>query len=119
GDEVRALHIDGTTFLKVQLKGRCTIAKHYIGKDLMLAFPDGSDWYLVPHDALVDSVVNARPDLASTTSWADRGLYSFPGLSKTMMDLLAPYRIHGELTGVEDPNGEKQRHAPELLTPAF
>jgi len=103
GADFIAQHIDGSTFLKVQLKGRCTIAKHYLGKDLMLAFPDTNNWYMIPHDELVDLVLTARPDLAETTSWADRGFYSFPGLSLAMVDLLYPYRVAGDLVAVEDP----------------
>lgn len=104
GADFIAQHIDGTTFLRVQLKGRCTIAKHYLGKQLHLAFPDGNDWYVAPHDELVDRILAAKPDLAASASWADRGLYSFPGLSHDLSEILEPYRVLGDLTGAEDPD---------------
>ncbi len=36
--------------LKVQLKGRWTIDRKYIGRDIWVAFPVGSDWYLMRDD---------------------------------------------------------------------
>ena len=40
---------------KVQLKGRWTIDQKYVGRDIWIAFPIGSDWYLIPHDKMVES----------------------------------------------------------------
>jgi hypothetical protein len=42
GADFIAQHIDGQQFLKVQLKGRCTLAKKYRGKDLYICFHDVS-----------------------------------------------------------------------------
>jgi len=64
-----AQHIDGITFLKVQLKGRFTIDGKYVGKDLYICFPDRPwnsacdldgdkrNWYLCPHDLLMDEAL--------------------------------------------------------------
>ena len=46
GADFIAQHIDGETFLKVQLKGRAVVDKKYEGKDLYIAFSGGSSWYL-------------------------------------------------------------------------
>lgn len=54
GADFLALHIDGTTVLKVQLKGRLNLEDKYVGKDLFVAFPDKGRWFLVPHDEARD-----------------------------------------------------------------
>jgi hypothetical protein len=38
GADFIAQHIDGETFLKVQLKSRLTLRQDYVGKDLFVAF---------------------------------------------------------------------------------
>src|SRR5262245_30092386 len=63
-----AQHADGSTFLKVQLKGRCTVLKEYRGKQLLVCFPDGNDWYIYPHDQVLAAVL---PDIGKTKSWRD------------------------------------------------
>lgn len=49
GADFIAVHIDGVTTLRVQLKGRLTFAKKYLGKGLYIAFRYQEDWYLYPH----------------------------------------------------------------------
>ncbi len=50
GADFIAQHVDGETFIKVQLKGRLTFEKKYQGKDLYVAFHSNGSWYLFPHD---------------------------------------------------------------------
>ena len=92
GGDLIAQHVDGQTFLKVQLKGRFTFCKHYIGKDLHIAFPRGNDWYLYPHDEVLEKVhkINGFKD---TASWTEKGIYSFPSLSKRLYLILNHYQI--------------------------
>ena len=92
GADLIAQHIDGETFLKVQLKGRFTFCKHYIGKGLYIAFPRSSDWYLYPHDELLEKVHKIN-GLKDTPSWTENGVYSFPSLSKRLYQLLNQYQI--------------------------
>jgi hypothetical protein len=54
GADFIALHIDGTTELRVQLKGRLNLEDKYAGKNLFIAFPDNGRWFLVPHDEARD-----------------------------------------------------------------
>ena len=56
GADFIACHIDGDVFLKVQLKGRMTIDKKYSGKDIYIAFLNGDDCYIYPHDEMVDRI---------------------------------------------------------------
>jgi hypothetical protein len=94
GADFIAPHIDGGTYLKVQLKGRAVIDKKYEGKDLYIAFPSGSSWYLYPHDEALREIL-ARTGVGQTKSWRESGAYSFPGLSEAMRAILGPYKIPG------------------------
>lgn len=92
GADFIAQHIDGGTFLKVQLKSRLWFKEHYRGKGLYVAFCSDREWYLYPHDELLDRVL-AETGVGETVSWTERGGYSFPGLSVAMAKLLQPYKI--------------------------
>jgi hypothetical protein len=92
GADLIAQHIDGDTFLKVQLKGRLTFCKKYIGKGLYVAFPRRGDWYLYPHDELLEKV-DELVGIKSTPSWSKGGVYSFPALSKRLYKLLSKFQV--------------------------
>lgn len=100
GADFIAQHVDGTTFLKVQLKSRLAFAAKYRGKDIYVAFFHQANWYLYPHDELLEQVL-AHTAIGDTLSWKNRGGYSFPGLSRQLRTLLEPYRIVGVTEGVE------------------
>jgi hypothetical protein len=87
-----AQHHDGVRFLKVQLKGRCSFDVKYRSKDLYICFPCDGNWYLYPHDEVLDCVL-AEMTIANTVSWKDRGGYSFPTLSRKLREILEPYRL--------------------------
>ena len=44
GADFIAIHIDGSTFLKIQLKGRISFDKKYQNKDIWICFPYNGDW---------------------------------------------------------------------------
>ena len=92
GADFIALHIDGETLLRVQLKGRLSFHQKYVGKGLHVGFPSGVDWYLYPHDETL-ALVLASTSVGDTASWKEHGGYSFPGLSRQMRALLDPYRL--------------------------
>ena len=92
GADFIAQHIDGDTFVKVQLKGRAVVDKKYEGKDLYIAFRSGSSWYLYPHDEVLRELLT-RTGIGQTKSWREKGGYSFPGLSDVIRSILKPYRI--------------------------
>jgi hypothetical protein len=101
GADFIAQHIDGGTFLKVQLKSRLAFGTKYQGKDLYVAFFCDGDWYLYPHDELLNQVLD-QTGIGTTVSWIERGGYSFPKLSKQMRDLLKPYKICAATAGLAD-----------------
>ena len=92
GADFIAQHVDGHTFLKVQLKGRLTFGKKYMGKDLYIAFVSGGEWYLLPHDVVLQRILEAGR-LSGTRSWDENGGYSFPSLPKELKSLLSEFRL--------------------------
>ncbi len=101
GADFIAQHIDGETFLKVQLKGRPTFEQKYVGKNLYVAFEHDGVWYLYPHDEVLAVVLEAT-NVRNTESWQKQGGYSFHGLSRRMAELLEPYRVEGPDLRVSD-----------------
>jgi hypothetical protein len=92
GADFIAQHHDGTTFLKVQLKGRLTFDKKYHDKDLYICFRDGENgpWYMYNHRDLLDKI---EGQIEETKTWFLNKPYHFPTLSKDLKALLEPYRI--------------------------
>lgn len=76
---------------KVQLKGRWIIDRKYIGRDIWVAFPHAGEWYLVPHDTMVQQAEEAG--FTKTSSWTVGGAYSCLALSKTLAAACEPYRF--------------------------
>ena len=93
GADFIAQHVDGETFLKVQLKGRLTFGQKYLGKDIYIAFQNNRIWYLFPHDELLEKILQ-ETNIANTESWSVRGGYSYPYLSGKLMEWLTPYKIY-------------------------
>ena len=92
GADFIACHIDGDTFLKVQLKGELSFAKKYIDKNIWIAFRVGAGCYLCPHDEILKALM-ARNIIRGTKSWDVDGWYTFPSLPKKHADILDPYKI--------------------------
>ena len=90
GADFLAFHKDGKQTLKVQLKGRLTIAKKYQGKELYIAFRFSEIWYLVPHDELVKVIKKVTPWLTSE-SWLNKGEYNSGRPSKALLERLSEY----------------------------
>ena len=92
GADFIAQHMDGIAFLKVQLKGRLTFDKKYLGRDIHVCFPAGRHWFIYPHDDLLPRVQEIS-DFSNTDSWSQKGGYSFPRLSKNLRNLFKDYRL--------------------------
>ena len=63
---------------KVQLKGRWTIDRKYLDRDIWIAFPLAGDWYVMPHDEMV--ALAEAEGVTKTASWMKGGAYSKPRL---------------------------------------
>ena len=93
GADFIAQHIDGETFLRVQLKGRLTFDTKYQNKGLFIAFPYANDWYLFPHDELLATVLSETKTISGTRSWDEKGNYHMGTLSTQLLKLLEPFRL--------------------------
>ena len=91
GADFLAIHSEGEV-LKVQLKGRMTFDKKYLGKDLYICFRDGQDWFVYPHDKLFE-LVKSESTMAESQSWVKEGSYHYPKLSEKLKLLLKPYLL--------------------------
>jgi hypothetical protein len=103
GADFIALHIDGTTFFRVQLKGRLTIDKKYKNKELWICFSSDGVWYLYPHDTFLcwvenhSSAIQSKSwigDSESAESESDAGSYTWPVLSKQLKTWLNDYQLN-------------------------
>lgn len=92
GADFIASHIDGETFLKVQLKGRLTIERKYVGKDIHIAFNENGDWYLYPHDEM-SKFIDTANRINNSRSWRDHRSYSWPSPPKWIAEKLKDYRL--------------------------
>lgn len=92
GADFIAQHYEDPTFLKVQLKSRLTFDRKYHDKDLYVCFPSAGEWYLFHHDTLLAAVLDAGV-MATSSSWLDKGGYSFPRIPNSLLPLLEPYRL--------------------------
>lgn len=97
GADFIAKHVGGQKLLKVQLKGRLTFDKKYRrpedSNEIYIAFRDGKDWYLYPHDELFDVVTTELDIIVGTDSWEGGGNYHRGTLSGELRELLQPYRV--------------------------
>ena len=92
GADFVACHIDGNTFIKVQLKDRLTIDQKYSGKDIYIAFNQNGKWYIYPHDALRDELLNLGL-MAGSKSWDENGGFSWPNIPKHILEHMEQYAI--------------------------
>jgi len=87
GADFIAVHIDGVTDIKVQLKGRLSFAKKYISKEIYICFIDADgEIYLYPHDEILRQVEH-RISIDTTDAW------SSPKLTNENRLLLAQYKL--------------------------
>ena len=93
GADFIAVHIDGETFVKVQLKGRLVIDRKYSGKGIHIAFLHGDDFYLYDHDALVGFMEANDKIGADSVTWHEKGFRSWPSPPAWAISYLNEYRI--------------------------
>lgn len=93
GADFIACHIDGETFLKVQLKGRLTINKKYLRKDIYIAFLHDDNCYVFDHDTLVRHVIDNGLIGAESVTWHDKGYRTWPKPPAWAIEFLSKFRI--------------------------
>jgi hypothetical protein len=66
--------INGDNMMKIQLKGRFTVDKKYINKEIYIAFIENDVIKLYRHD---DAVVALSENIKTSSSWSEFGGYSW------------------------------------------
>lgn len=89
GADFIAVHLDGVTDIKVQLKGRFSFARKYIGKGIYICFIDDGETYLFSHDEILEIVEHRISD----RKWLEEGTWSTPKLSKENQQLLEQFKL--------------------------
>jgi len=93
GADFIAVHINGETFLKVQLKGRLIIDRKYQGKGIHVAFLHGDELYLYDHDALVRFMEDNAKIGTTSVSWHEQGFRTWPNPPSWAITYLEDFRI--------------------------
>ena len=93
GADFIACHINGETFLKVQLKGRLVIDRKYRSKDIHVAFIHGDAVYLYDHDQLVRHLEDNGLIGAESITWHEKGFRSWPTPPAWAINFLDEFRI--------------------------
>jgi len=89
GADFIAVHIDGITDIKVQLKSRLSFSKKYVDKDIYICFITSGDIYLYPHDIILNKIEHRISD----RTWLNTGSWSSPSLTKENKELLKKYLL--------------------------
>ena len=92
GADFIACHIDGDSFMKIQLKGRLTLQTKYNGKNIFIAFNQDGRWYVYPHDKLRDEFLSFGL-MSGSPSWEEKGWYSWPNIPKKLLSHMEQYTI--------------------------
>ena len=96
GADFIALHVDGETLLRVQLKGRLSFHAKYYGKNLHIAFRDGKDVFVYPHDELRTRLKDAGfLDRSKSDRWIEEGSRNWPSIPAEVRPLLDDYKLFG------------------------
>ncbi len=66
--------INGDAMMKIQLKGRFTVDKKYINKEIYIAFIENDVVKLYRHD---DAVAALSDNIKNSSSWSEFGGYSW------------------------------------------
>ena len=89
GADFIAVHIDGVSDIKIQLKGGISFAQKYRGKNVYIGFIEQGDLYLYPHDDVLEQV----EPVISDKKWIEKGTYFQTKITSRFIDVLAPYKI--------------------------
>ena len=89
GADCIAVHIDGISDFKIQLKGSISFARKYWAKNIFIAFFEQGDLYIYPHDYILAQVENNIAD----KTWLEKGTYFQTKITKKFREILEPYKV--------------------------
>lgn len=85
GADFIAVHNDGETYYKVQLKGRITFDKKYMGKDVWIAFVDKKTGKVCLYDH--DHLLSKQPEnMFKTKSWQEGAAWNDDYINKRNLE---------------------------------
>ena len=84
-------------FIKIQLKGRLTFDKKYIGKNIYIAFPHDDGFYVYPHDKVLKKY---QERFNQTSSWNDKGQYSMKNPNQQDKQALKGYFVSKDMDSI-------------------
>ena len=93
GADFLAIHIDGETVLRVQLKARMVLDKKYLGKGLHIAFREGDRVFVYPHDELAAFVDTQGLIGEGAQRYHEHGVRHWSVLPGWAKEFLAPHEI--------------------------
>jgi hypothetical protein len=89
GADCIAIHTDGISDFKIQLKGSISFAQKYRMKNIYIAFFEQENLYIYPHDYILSQVET----IISDKKWLEKGTYFKTKITKRFKDILEPYKI--------------------------
>ena len=89
GADCIAVHIDGISDFKIQLKGSISFARKYWAKNIYIAFFEQGDLYIYPHDYILAQVENNIAD----KTWLEKGTYFQTKITKKFREILETYKV--------------------------
>jgi hypothetical protein len=89
GADFIGVHANGVTDIKVQLKGRLSFSKMYIGKNIYMCLISDDGIYFYLHD----EVLNQLDHRISDKKYIKTGSWSTSRLTKQNKQLLEPYLL--------------------------
>ena len=89
GADCIAVHIDGISDFKIQLKGSISFARKYWAKNIYIAFFEQGDLYIYPHGYILAQVENNIAD----KTWLEKGTYFQTKITKKFREILEPYKV--------------------------
>ena len=89
GADCIAVHIDGISDFKIQLKGSISFARKYWAKNIYIAFFEQGDLYIYPHDYILAQIENNIAD----KTWLEKGTYFQTKITKKFREILEPYKV--------------------------
>lgn len=93
GADFLACHLDGVTVLRVQLKARMVLDMKYAGKGIHIAFRRDEEFFLYPHDDLLDRVRALGVMDEDSANWAIHGMRSWPSPPTWAADFLRAHKV--------------------------
>ena len=89
GADCIAVHIDGISDFKIQLKGSISFARKYWAKNIYIAFFEQGDLYIYPHDYILAQVENNIAD----KTWLEKGTYFQTKITNKFREILERYKV--------------------------